>query len=163
MDRFYKFLAIVAAIIVLDLLTKSLAESFLAEKDITVIKNFFDLTLVWNKGAAFGVLAKAPLWIRKLVLVVASLIAAIATIFYAYVKRDKLSNLELVSLALIAGGALGNLYDRIFLGQVRDFLDFHIFQYHWPAFNIADASITIGIALFVFNELYLKKRNQQTH
>lgn len=158
MDRFYKFLAIVAAIIVLDLLTKSLAESFLAEKDITVIKNFFDLTLVWNKGAAFGVLAEAPLWIRKLVLVVASLIAAIATIFYAYVKRDKLSNLELVSLALIAGGALGNLYDRIFLGQVRDFLDFHIFQYHWPAFNIADASITIGIALFVFNELYLKRK-----
>ena len=158
MDRFYKFLAIVVFIIVIDLFTKSLAEKLLANKEITVINNFFDLVLVWNKGAAFGVLAEAPLWIRKLVLVVASLVAAIATIVYAYAKKDKLSKLELISLALIAGGALGNLYDRIFLGQVRDFLDFHIYQYHWPAFNIADASITIGITLFVFNELYLKKK-----
>lgn len=160
MGKFHRFLLIVFSIIALDLLTKEIAVRLFSEKDFIVIPNFFNFTLVWNKGAAFGVLADAPIWVRKLILIFASLIAAIATIVYAYAKQNKLSKLELYSLALIAGGALGNLYDRIFLGQVRDFIDWHIFQYHWPAFNIADASITIGIFLFALNELYLKNRNK---
>jgi len=158
MNKFQKFLLIVALVVFLDLLTKEIAVRVLSDKTITVIPNFFDFTLVWNKGAAFGVLAEAPQWVRTLILIVASAIAAIAVIVYTYANKNKLSNFEIFSLALIAGGAIGNLYDRIFLGKVRDFIDWHVFQYHWPAFNIADASITIGIALFAFNELYLKKR-----
>ncbi len=160
MSNFQKFLIVVFTIIGLDLLTKELAVRLFSEKDFTVIPNFFDFTLVWNKGAAFGVLANAPDWVRKLILIFASSIAAIATIVYAYAKQNKLSKIEFYSLALIAGGALGNLYDRIFLGQVRDFIDWHIFQYHWPAFNLADASITVGIFLFALNELYLKNRKK---
>ena len=161
MKNFYKFLLVVFFIIGLDLITKELAVRLFSDKDFIVIPNFFNFTLVWNKGAAFGILADAPLWVRKLILIFASLIAALATILYAYAKQNKLSKLELYSLALIAGGALGNLYDRIFLGQVRDFIDWHIFQYHWPAFNLADAAITIGIFLFAFNELYLKNKLKQ--
>ena len=158
MDKFKIFLIIVIVVILSDLITKSLAVKFLADKDITIIPNILDLTLVWNKGAAFGILANSPEWVRKLILLGASSIAALATGIYAFVKRKELSNLEMVLLGLIAGGALGNLYDRFVLGKVRDFIDFHILNYHWPAFNIADASISIGIAAFIFNELYLKKR-----
>jgi len=162
MSRFQKFVLVVVIIIALDLITKNLAVKLFSEKDFTVIPNFFDFTLVWNKGAAFGVLADAPVWIKKLILIFASLVASFATIGYAYAKQDKLSKIEFYSLALIAGGALGNLYDRIFLGQVRDFIDWHIFQYHWPAFNLADASISVGIFLFAFNELYLKNRRKNS-
>ncbi len=161
MDRkFIKFVAVVFFIIFLDLLTKNLAEAYLKGKTITIIPSLFNLVLVWNKGAAFGILANASEFVRKLVLIFASLIAALFTIAYAYVKRHSLSNLEFYSLALIAGGALGNLYDRIFLGAVRDFLDFHINNYHWPAFNIADSSITIGITLFIINEIFFKKKKE---
>ncbi|MFN3786840.1 signal peptidase II [Sulfurihydrogenibium azorense] len=143
----------------LDLITKYLAETLLLDRTVSVIPNFFDLTLVWNKGAAFGMLAEAPEYIRKFILVGSSIVAIIVSVFYFLKSKDKLSNLEIFSLALIGGGSLGNLYDRFFLGQVRDFLDFYIKDHHWPAFNIADASITVGIGLFIFHELYLKKRS----
>ncbi len=156
MNRFRTFLIVVLTVIVVDLLTKLIAEKYLADKVITIIPGFFDLTLVWNRGAAFGIIANAPEFVRKLILIGASTIAALATFIYAYKAKDRLSKFEFYSLALIAGGAIGNLYDRFLIGAVRDFLDFHIYEHHWPAFNIADASITIGIMAFLFNELYLK-------
>lgn len=146
-------------IIAFDLITKNIAQSYLSDKTISVIPGFFDLVLVWNTGAAFGILGQAPEVIRKLVLVGSSTIAAIITTFYVLKKHPYLSWLEIISLSLIAGGAVGNLYDRLFIGAVRDFLDFYISTYHWPAFNIADASITVGIAIFVFIEIYYKKRH----
>jgi signal peptidase II len=157
--RFINFLLVAFTVFFIDLFTKYLAEKFLDGRSITIIPEIFNLVLVWNRGAAFGFLATAPEIVRKLMLIFVSLIAAVLTIAYAYTKRHSLSKLEFYSLALIAGGALGNLYDRIFLGAVRDFLDFHIGEYHWPAFNIADASITVGILLFLFNEFFLKKRH----
>ncbi|NPA52771.1 MAG: signal peptidase II [Aquificae bacterium] len=158
MTAFHKFITLVVFIVLLDQITKWIAVKFIGVGNITIIPNILDLTIVWNKGAAFGVLAQAPEYIRKLILIGASSIAAVATIFYAYKKASQLSKLELYSLALIAGGAIGNLYDRIILGSVRDFIDFHIGKYHWPAFNIADAAITIGIIGFVVSELFLKKK-----
>ncbi len=155
----FRLFAIVSLIIVfLDLLTKGIAVKALSEKDIVLIPNFLDLTLVWNKGAAFGTFAQSPEWIRKLILLGASTVAALATTIYAYIKRHEISTLEAIFLALITGGAVGNLYDRFILGKVRDFIDAHVFSYHWPAFNIADASITIGILGFILNELYFKKK-----
>jgi len=155
---FQKFLLVVSAIIFVDLLTKWLAVKLLGVGTITVIPGLLDLTLVWNRGAAFGILAQAPEYIRKIVLIGASSVAAVLTILYAYKSGSKLSKVEFYSLALIAGGAIGNLYDRIVLGSVRDFIDFHVGNYHWPAFNIADASITIGIAGFVIYELFIKRK-----
>ncbi len=159
MSRFQKFIGLVVLVIALDLTTKYIAESYLYGKTLTIIDGFFNLVLIWNRGAAFGVLAAAPEIIRVLVLIIASILAVIITVLYAYKNREKLSNLQFYSLALIAGGALGNLYDRIFLGKVRDFLDFHIGNYHWPAFNIADGSITVGISLFIIYELFFKRKN----
>ncbi len=160
MKRFYIFLVIVFSVIFLDILTKELAERFLADKNITLIPGFFDLTLVWNRGAAFGILAQAPEFVRKLVLIFASLIAVLVAIIYAYKKQNSLHPIQLYALALISGGALGNLYDRIFLGAVRDFIDWHIKNYHWPAFNIADSAITLGIVMFVVYEIFFKKKKK---
>lgn len=143
----------------LDLITKYLAETLLLDRTVSVIPNFFDLTLVWNKGAAFGMLAQAPDYIRKFILIGSSIVAIVVVVIYFLKSKDKLSYIEIFSLSLIGGGSLGNLYDRFFLGQVRDFLDFYIKDHHWPAFNIADASITVGIGLFIFYELHLKKRS----
>ncbi len=157
-SKFQKFMGVVSLIIFADLLTKHLAVKFFAFKTVTIIPNFFDLTLVWNRGAAFGFLASAPEFVRKAVLIGASAIAAIAVIIYVYKNSQKLSTVEFYSLALIAGGAIGNLYDRFFIGAVRDFLDFYIGGYHWPAFNLADSAISIGILGFVINEIFFKKR-----
>ncbi|WP_297453945.1 signal peptidase II [Persephonella sp.] len=158
--RLILFFGIVIGVIGLDLITKELAVKYLSDIErIIIIPNYFDLTLVWNRGAAFGIFGQAPEYIRKLILIGASSVAAVLTIAYAYFRNAKLSTFELVALALIAGGAIGNLYDRIFIGKVRDFLDVHIYSHHWPAFNIADSAITIGIGLFVVYELFFKKRS----
>jgi len=159
LKRFHKFLAVSLVVVFLDLLTKVIAVKVLFKKDITVIPGFFDFTLVWNRGAAFGVLAEAPEIVRKLILIFASGIAVLVAIFYAYKKQDKLHPVQLYSLALITGGAIGNLYDRIFIGAVRDFIDIHIKNYHWPAFNIADSAITLGIVLFVSYEIFFKRKS----
>jgi len=158
LKRFHKFLLVSGAIVFIDLLTKEIAVRVLEKKDITIIPGFLDLTLVWNRGAAFGFLAQAPEFVRKLILIFASALAVIIAIIYAYKKQDKLHPLQFYALALISGGAIGNLYDRIFIGAVRDFIDIHIKQYHWPAFNIADISISLGIILFVSYELFFKSR-----
>ncbi len=160
MKPFYRFLLVAGAVLTADLITKEIAERVLIGRDITLIPGFFDLTLVWNKGAAFGILANASEAVRKLILIFASLIAVIITVIFTYKKQRDLHPMQIYSLALITGGALGNLYDRIFIGAVRDFIDWHIKQYHWPAFNIADTSITLGIAIFIFYELFLKKKEK---
>ncbi|RUM59721.1 MAG: signal peptidase II [Persephonella sp.] len=158
-NRFIKFLSVVFFILFLDLLTKEIAEKTLEGKVITVIPNLFNLVLVWNKGMAFGMLGNAPEIVRFLALILATLIIILITIVYAYKNKDKLPALQFYALAMITGGALGNLYDRIFLGKVRDFLDFHISNYHWPAFNIADSSITVGVIIFVIYEIFFKNKH----
>jgi len=158
--KFNIFLAIFVGVVFLDLITKEIAVRFLSSVEkISVIPGLFDLTLVWNRGAAFGILSEAPEIIRKLVLIGAASVAAVVTIIYSFAKRYTLSYWEMIFLALIAGGAVGNLYDRIFIGAVRDFFDFYIKDYHWPAFNIADSSISLGIAGFIIYELFFKKKS----
>ncbi|MBK3331961.1 signal peptidase II [Persephonella atlantica] len=158
--KFLIFLVISLSVIGIDLLTKKIITDYLIRNgNVSIIPGFFDLTLVWNRGAAFGIFGDAPEYIRKLILIGASSVAAVVAFIYAYIKSSKLSYWEIISLALIAGGAVGNLYDRIFIGAVRDFFDFYIKNHHWPAFNIADSAITIGIAGFVVYELFFKKKN----
>lgn len=160
MNKVYVYFIVAIVIIALDLITKNIAQLYLSDKSVSVIPGFFDLVLVWNTGAAFGILGQAPEMIRKLILVGSSTVAALATTFYVLKKYSNLSWIEIISLSLIAGGAVGNLYDRLFIGAVRDFLDFYISNHHWPAFNVADASITLGIGIFIFIEIYYKKRHK---
>lgn len=138
--------AIIISVLFLDQLSKFLAARFLElNKPAILINNFLNLSLVHNRGAAFGILKN-----QLFVFVIISLFA-IALILY-HLKDKKKSHLSSISLSLILGGAVGNLIDRLRFGFVIDFLDFRV----WPVFNIADSAITIGVILLSW-ELLCRK------
>lgn len=143
MSQRLKFLAVVSLVLVgLDQLTKALAVHYIGPHGrIPVIPGFFDLVLWRNSGAAFGSLGSLPggRW-----LLVALTLAALAFCVYLATRRLGGGKLMLWSVALICGGALGNLVDRLRLGLVTDFLLFYLGRWYWPAFNLADSAITIG-------------------
>jgi signal peptidase II len=113
-----------------------------------IIPGFFNLVHVTNTGAAFGLLAgEHSLW-RQVFFIGVALVALVA-IFFAYREVKAKGFVFTVAAGLIAGGALGNLVDRIRFGAVVDFLDFYVKHYHWPAFNVADSAITVGVGLFL--------------
>jgi signal peptidase II len=121
----------------------------------TVIPGFFNLVHVTNKGAAFSMFASVDSPWRHYFFVCVNGIAAIALTIAAYkMKRQQI--LYRVSFALIAAGAVGNLIDRLRFGAVIDFLDFYIGSYHWPAFNVADSAITVGVILAVYSYYFTK-------
>ncbi len=141
---------IIISIILLciDQISKLLIVNLLTKTDsITIIKNFFYLTYINNDGAAFSILVgKRILLILIAVLVIVMLIR--------YIKKNNIQNkLELVSISLIIGGSLGNLMDRVVRGYVIDFLDFKIFNYNFPIFNLADTFIVIGVFLLLLKEI----------
>jgi len=134
-------------VILADRLTKYLvARSFEPGEAVTVIPGCFDLTFVHNTGAAFGILSMMDDAYRVPFFAITSL-AAIGLLVYFIRKTRPEDVLLLVSLALIIGGAAGNLYDRLVYGYVIDFVDWYVGFRHWPAFNIADSGITVGIIL----------------
>jgi signal peptidase II len=136
--------------VVLDQVTKHLVETKLVFGDqIAVIEGFFYLTRVHNRGAAFGVLSNLPESIRLVFFVGVTLIAlvVIVSFFRGLAPGDRLAA---ASLGLILGGALGNLCDRVRLGEVVDFLHFKLWQgYAWPDFNVADSLIVVGVGLLI--------------
>lgn len=141
---------IIISIILLciDQISKLLVVNLLTKTDsITIIKNFFYLTYINNDGAAFSILVgKRNFLILIAVLVIVMLIR--------YIKKNNIQNkLELVSISLIIGGSLGNLMDRVVRGYVIDFLDFKIFNYNFPIFNLADTFIVIGVFLLLLKEI----------
>lgn len=124
-----------------------LAHAALLPKDIT---SFFSIDLVWNRGISFGFLNESTLpWVTN---GLTALVVAIAFYVSFLLIRTK-EPFYRFSLSLVMGGALGNLMDRLYRGAVVDFLDVHIHHYHWPAFNIADSAICIGVALFMWGQL----------
>lgn len=129
----------ISKLLIVNLLTKT--------NSIAIIKNFFYLTYINNDGAAFSILVgKRVLLILIAVLVIVMLIL--------YIKKNNIQNkLELVSISLIIGGSLGNLIDRVVRGYVIDFLDFKIFNYNFPIFNLADTFIVIGVFLLLLKEI----------
>ena len=155
MWRRYLFGALLAGgIVVLDLFIKRvIASSFVYGERIELIPGFFALTYILNPGAAFGIMANWDSWLRVPVLLGFS-IAALGFIVYLYAWTLSGSKVAGVALPLIAGGALANLYERITVGAVVDYLDLYISDYHWPAFNLADASITTGVALLLVSFLF---------
>ena len=110
---------------------------------------FFSLVLVYNRGVSFGIFNDAPDWARWALIVFAGLIAAALLIWMRYAESRLLS----LALGFVAGGAIGNVIDRIYYGAVVDFLDFHVGAWHWPAFNVADSAIVIGVALLIVDSL----------
>ena len=116
------------------------------------LTGFFNLVLVHNYGAAFSFLSDAGGWQRWFFTLLAALISAVIAVWLARLPAAK--KLEAVALALVLGGALGNLYDRLLLGYVVDFLDFHWQGRHWPAFNLADSAICVGAGLLIWDGLF---------
>ena len=145
-----RWLVLSAVVVVLDLATKEWVSSVFRYGETREVLPFFNLVLAYNKGAAFSFLANEGGWQRYLF----SGIAVAAAIFIIYLlKRHAGQRLFCWALALVLGGAIGNLIDRIAYGHVIDFLDVHVAGWHWPAFNIADSAICIGAAMFIIDEL----------
>ncbi len=142
-------------VIALDLWTKFLAQSQLQYGEFVPVLPFFNFTLAYNTGAAFSFLADAGGWQRYFF----SLIAIVAVvIMLVWLLRLQGQRLLACALALVIGGALGNLYDRIVLGHVVDFLDFYWGSYHFPAFNLADSAITLGAILLIIDTLFANEK-----
>jgi signal peptidase II len=151
-----KWLALSAVIIAIDLYTKQLVLGAFRYGEHLYINDYFDLARYHNKGAAFSFLATAGGWQQ----IFFSAIALIASAVIVYLLRKHASDkLFCFGLALILGGALGNLYDRLTLGYVVDFLYFHYQQHAWPAFNVADSAITVGVLLLLWDS-FRKSRHQ---
>jgi signal peptidase II len=146
MPRSSRWFFLSAVVLVLDYATKIAVLGTFAPGERLALAPFFNLVLVFNKGAAFSFLATAQGWQTLFFSAIA--IVASAVISYLIVKEpDK--KLFCAGLALILGGALGNLYDRVAYGHVVDFLDFHAAGWHFPAFNVADSGITVGAAMLI--------------
>ena len=144
---------IALAVVIVDQLSKLwIMTVFALHEQHTLIPGFFDLVYVTNTGAAFGFLAGSKTWLRQAFFVTVS-IAALIFIVMAYGHLKRQSRIFVYALGLIAGGALGNLIDRLRFGSVVDFLDFYLGSHHWPAFNAADSAITIGVGLFLLGTL----------
>jgi signal peptidase II len=137
-----------AAIVLADQLTKWLVLARFAPGERVEITGFFNLVLVFNKGAAFSFLAEAPGWQTPLLVAFA---AAAALIVSVLLLRSPERRVFCAGLALILGGAIGNVIDRLRFGYVVDFLDLHAAGWHWPAFNVADSAITLGAALLILD------------
>jgi signal peptidase II len=148
MPIFARWLSISAIVIALDLYTKHLVQSALAVGEHVVLTPFFDLVLFLNQGAAFSFLAHAGGWQRMFF----SVFALVASgIIIHLLRKHSGQMIFCLGLSLVLGGALGNLYDRVTLGQVVDFLYFHYQSWYWPAFNVADSAITVGVALLLWD------------
>ncbi len=140
-------------ILLLDQASKLVVQQTLTlHESIPIIPGLFDLTYVLNPGAAFGFLSGRGEAFRNPFFIGISILAILLIVFYHH-KYRKGGYYPALGLALILGGATGNLIDRVRIGKVVDFLDFHVFQYHWPAFNLADASIVIGAGLLLLEML----------
>ena len=150
-------------ILISDQLTKFIVDqSMPLHHSIPVIDDLFSLTYIRNTGAAFGIFAGSAAAFRLPFLIVFSLVA----IGFVIVMLRRLPAREtglITALAFILGGAIGNLIDRVAYGEVIDFLDFYWAGYHWPAFNVADSFITVGVAITVYYLIKAKGQDPFTH
>jgi signal peptidase II len=147
------YLWLAAVIVVVDQIAKILVDRALAvHESRTVVEGAIRLTYVRNRGAAFGILSDAEIPYQAVLFSLISLLALIAIAAYAW-RMPVDSRLPHTALSLVMGGAVGNLIDRARLGYVIDYVDVFWGSYHWPAFNVADAAITVGVALLIVDIL----------
>ena len=158
--RKYHFL-IAAVVLFVDRLSKfAVAKNILLHDSLPVLPGFFHLTHVQNRGAAFGLLSESPSQWTVGMLITFSIAALVVVSLLLWRNSHSMSTTG-VGLALILGGALGNLWDRAAAGYVVDFLDFYVGSYHWPAFNVADSAIVIGALMLVAEILFAKSPQEE--
>ena len=145
-----RWLALSAAVVALDLATKAWVSAAFQYGEVRPVLPFFNLVLVHNTGAAFSFLAGASGWQRWFFTVVT---IVISVFIVAMLRKHHTDRMMSVALALVLGGALGNLYDRLTLGHVVDFVQLHAGGWYFPAFNVADSAITLGVALLIWDSL----------
>jgi signal peptidase II len=151
----------VGLIVALDQATKWIVDQGMPlHQSIPIIPGFLSLTHVRNTGAAFGMLASPSPGLRSAFLLLFSTLA-IGLILWIWIRDRRAGTLHVSALAMVLGGALGNLIDRMRLGAVIDFVDVYWREYHWPAFNVADSAITVGVALLLLR-LLSQPRNAPT-
>jgi signal peptidase II len=146
-----RWFALAVVIILADQATKWLASSLLCCRPPVAVTSFFNLVLAHNPGAAFSFLASQPGWQRWFFAAIALIASIIISVLLIRHAKHPAERRFCAGLALILGGALGNLIDRVLYGHVVDFLDFYIGAWHWPAFNIADSAISVGAALLILD------------
>ena len=154
----YKYLQvglIAGIVLVLDQMTKYVIQTHVRlHTIITVVPGFFNITHVRNKGAAFGILANLPEFWRSAFFITITIVAVVALIALIVKTRERL---PVYAFSLIAGGAVGNVVDRILYGEVVDFIQWYVKSWYWPSFNVADSAISIGVGLLAIEMLFLNK------
>ncbi len=154
-----KWLWVSVLVVVADQLSKLWVTATFNKGETLALLPVFNLTLVHNPGASFGFLGEAGGWQRWLFTLVA---VGVSVWLVIWLKSLKPGQRWLpLALTLILGGALGNLWDRLYLGYVVDFLDFYVGSWHWPAFNIADTAIFIGAVMLIIDSLFLSREEKQ--
>ncbi|MDQ5921787.1 MAG: signal peptidase [Pseudomonadota bacterium] len=148
-------LLISLGIVILDQITKLTVRNYMRLFDAQYVTDYWNWTLAYNQGAAFSFLAHEGGWQRIFFGILASFVS-IALVFY--ILNRKYSNLIGVAVSFILGGAVGNLIDRVVFGKVTDFIDWHYIDYHWPAFNVADSFITVGVTLLVIDSIFMHRK-----
>jgi len=157
-NKYLQVGSIVGTVLVLDQITKYFIQTHVRLYDIIpVVPGFFNITHVRNKGAAFGILSTLPEFWRSAFFITVTLIA-VAAISALIVKTHE--RLPLYAFSLIAGGAVGNVVDRIRYGEVVDFIQWYVKSFYWPSFNVADSAISIGVVLLAFEMLSGKHQIQ---
>lgn len=155
-NKYLKLVIVAGLVVAADQVSKALILYYLPLHDsIAIIPGLFDITHILNPGGAFGLMADMSAVVRTIVFLFVSSMA-VGLIFYFYHKTPATYKLLSIGFALIFGGAIGNLIDRVRFGTVVDFLDFHVGHHHWPAFNVADSAITVGIFIFIYHLAFKK-------
>ncbi len=156
MVKWLQFSVLAGLIVFFDQMSKWIIIQKISLHDVyPIVPGFLNLVLVYNPGSAFGFLANHHGVFRQIFLLAAS-VAALCFIVYLYRQTRETYTMLSIGFSLIFGGAIGNMIDRLRFGYVIDFIDFYIDKYHWPAFNIADSAITIGMMIFAFHILFKK-------
>lgn len=154
--KYTRFAIVVALVVMLDQLSKTMVLTYIPlHKIITVIPGFFNLTHVHNPGGAFSFMAQNNSPLRHWIFLGAAILA-LCLILYFYHQTPKTHPLLAAALAMIFGGAVGNLIDRVRFGEVVDFLDVYVTTFHWPTFNVADSSVVVGVCVFIGHMIFKK-------
>ena len=146
-----KWIWLAVVVVIFDQLTKYIASTSLELLQPVAVVPMFNWTLMHNPGAAFSFLASEDGWQRWFFAIIAVVVSAVIVLWIKRLQQHE--KWQAVALALILGGAIGNVIDRIWLGYVVDFIDVYYEHMHWPAFNIADSAITIGVVLIIIDSI----------
>lgn len=152
-------LATAVVVLVLDQITKWLVLDYVMQPPRVIeVTSFFNFVMVWNQGVSFGMFAHEAELVRWALIAVSLAITGFLVNWLR--KADK--SLVALALGMVIGGAIGNVVDRLRFGAVADFLDFHLLGYHWPAFNVADAGIMVGVVLLIYDSLFGRRDAAET-